>query len=106
MKILRPLILLVCFTTAAGALDMPYLIYDRNNNVIKRNLISTFQDIYTRLSNITTPSGTMAELKLTTPVRAGTMYYDSTNASMVVSTGTAPGAFGLIYNGKQKPTGW
>jgi hypothetical protein len=51
-------------------------------------------------------SRTEAELKAITPTAAGQIYYDSTNYAVVVSTGTGVGAFGLITDGTQQPTGW
>lgn len=49
---------------------------------------------------------TMANLKALAPPKAGVQYYDSTNKAIIVSTGTAAGAFGLIHDGNTKPTGW
>lgn len=39
-------------------------------------------------------------------IPTGSMFYDSTNMAIVVSTGTGVGAFGLITNGAAQPTGW
>jgi len=49
---------------------------------------------------------TEAELKAITPAAAGESYYDSTNAALVISTGTTLAAFGQITDGTQVPTGW
>lgn len=49
---------------------------------------------------------TEAELKSFSPQSEGVQYYDITNKAIIVSTGTAAGAFGLIYNGSTAPTGW
>jgi hypothetical protein len=51
-------------------------------------------------------SRTEAELKALTPAVEGLVYYDSTNKALVISTGTAAGAFGIVYAGATAATGW
>lgn len=64
-----------------------------NNNVLIQSVIRM-------------PSKTEAQLKALSPVYTGTVYYDSTNKALVLSTGTAVASFGLITDGTSSPTGW
>lgn len=49
---------------------------------------------------------TEANWKLFEPVAAGLIVRDTTNKSIIISTGTAAGSFGLITDGTTLPTGW
>ena len=51
------------------------------------------------------PSQTEAQLKTITPRVVGELYWDSTNSQVVISTGTAVQAFGILSDGSA-PTGW
>ena len=47
-----------------------------------------------------------AQLKALVPHYTGCPYFDTTNLSAVISTGTTAGSFGMIYDGNTLPTGW
>ena len=52
------------------------------------------------------PSGTMATLKALTPARAYMPYVDTTNNTVIISTGTNAGSFAQWGAITTKPTGW
>lgn len=64
------------------------------------------QTTTTFVGSISILSLTEAQLKAYTPTSAGEMFYDSTNAAIVLSTGTTVGSFGQVISGATVCTGW
>lgn len=93
-------ILMFCSITSYATLSRKY---NHKNPILNQEFDSVCYEIDN--FKIVYPSRTEDELKLLSPSKVGMPYYDSTNKTVVVSTGTAAGDFSNISTGSN-PTGW
>ena len=100
-------------TQSATEVTLNETVGDINITAVDDITITSTGDVITLVGNVTISasefypySRTEAELKALSPDAAGSLYYDSTNLSIIISTGTGTGAFAIIYSSDTTPNGW